>query len=96
MDFGAAIAALNDGQRVTRAGWNGADQWLILVPGSTITVEADRPLGKAAPDLVGQQVQYAPHIDIFTVQRTLVPWLASQTDALAEDWTVIDGAKAAA
>ena len=44
----------------------------------------------AAPDLVGQQVQYAPHVDIFTVQHTLVPWLASQTDALAEDWTVVE------
>ena len=63
MDFGAAIAALNDGQRVTRAGWNGADQWLILVPGSTITVEADRPLGKAAPDLVGGQAGEGGQVD---------------------------------
>ena len=90
MDFGAALTALTNGKRVTRVGWNGAGQWLILVPGSTITVEADRPLGIAAPDLVGQQVQYAPHVDIYTVQGSLVPWLASQTDALAEDWTVVE------
>jgi hypothetical protein len=90
VDFGAAIAALTNGKRVTRSGWNGAGQWLILVPGSTITVEADRPLGKAAPDLIGRQVAYAPHVDIYTVQGALVPWLASQTDALAEDWTVVE------
>jgi hypothetical protein len=89
VDFGHALTALRNGERVTRAGWNAPGQWLILVPGSTITVAADRPLGIAAPDLIGQQVQYAPHIDIFTVQRTLVPWFASQTDALAEDWAVV-------
>lgn len=30
MDFGQALAALQFGQRVTRAGWNGADQYLEL------------------------------------------------------------------
>jgi Protein of unknown function (DUF2829) len=90
MNFGEALEALKGGGRVTRAGWNGAGQWLILVPGSTITVAADRPLGKAAPRLIGQQVQYAPHIDIHTVQGALVPWLASQADMLAEDWKAAD------
>lgn len=27
-----------------------------------------------------------PYIYIYTVQGDLVPWLASQTDILAEDW----------
>ena len=89
-DFGYALAALRSGERVTRTSWNGPGQWLVLVPGSTITVAAGRPLGDAVPELVGEQVQYAPHIDIFTVQRTLVPWIASQTDMLAEDWAVVD------
>ncbi len=31
-----------------------------------------------------------PYIYIFTVQGDLVPWLASQTDMLAEDW-IIEG-----
>ncbi len=30
-----------------------------------------------------------PYIYIQTVQRDLVPWLASQTDQLAEDWRLI-------
>ncbi len=29
-----------------------------------------------------------PYIYITTVQRNLVPWLASQTDLLAEDWEI--------
>jgi Protein of unknown function (DUF2829) len=90
MDFGEALTALKTGQRVTRTGWNGTGMWLVLVPGSTITVEAGRPLGNAAPELVGQQVAYAPHIDMKTAQGTVVPWLASQTDVLANDWAVVE------
>ena len=30
-----------------------------------------------------------PYVAIHTVQHTLVPWLASQTDMLAEDWMVV-------
>ena len=89
MDFGFALGALKDGQRVTRTGWNGVGMWLVLVPGSTITVEAGRPLGDAAPELVGQTVEYLPHIDMKTAQGPVVPWLASQTDLLAEDWEVV-------
>jgi hypothetical protein len=29
-----------------------------------------------------------PYIYIHTVQKDLVPWLASQTDLLAEDWVI--------
>ncbi len=29
-DFGEALVALKQGHRLTRAGWNGADQWLEL------------------------------------------------------------------
>ena len=30
-----------------------------------------------------------PYIYIHTVQSDLVPWLASQTDILAEDWEIV-------
>lgn len=30
-----------------------------------------------------------PYIYIFTADRNLVPWLASQTDILANDWEVV-------
>ena len=31
-----------------------------------------------------------PYLYIKTVQGDLVPWLASQTDMLAEDWLVVE------
>ena len=33
------------------------------------------------------------YLYITTVQGDKVPWLASQTDLLADDWVVVDGAE---
>lgn len=32
-----------------------------------------------------------PYVYMYTAQGDLVPWLASQTDVLAEDWAEVDG-----
>lgn len=87
MNFSDALIHIKSGSRMKREGWNGANMWVYLVPGSTFTVAADRPIGKAAPELVGQTVAYRGHIDMKTVDGSHVPWVASQTDLLAEDWT---------
>ncbi|MGW0485830.1 DUF2829 domain-containing protein [Nonomuraea sp. NPDC003214] len=89
MTFGEALAHLKAGHRVTRAGWNGRGMWIFLVPGSTITVAADRPLGQAAPHLVGREIEYRPHIDMFTADGQIVPWVATQSDLLADDWILL-------
>lgn len=81
-----AVRELLDGRRVARAGWNGKGMYLFLVPGSTFVVEADRPMGKACPELVGQSVDYHAHVDMKTAQGYVVPWLCSQADLLATDW----------
>jgi hypothetical protein len=89
MDFADALKALRDGKRVSRYDWANTPQgWLILVPGSEITVEAERPLGKAVPDLVGNAVTYTPHIDMYSYHGELGPWTPTQADLLANDWNV--------
>ena len=40
--------------------------------------------------LVGGAGKYLPYISMYTAQGTVVPWLASQTDILSEDWEVIE------
>lgn len=42
-------------------------------------------LGLQTPDSLSKMT--LPYIYITTVQGDRVPWLASQTDMLAEDWT---------
>jgi hypothetical protein len=86
MNFGDALAALKQGACVARHGWNGKGMFLFLVPGSTFAVNR-HPLLGIYPE--GTVVNYHPHIDMKTAQDTVVPWLASQTDVLAEDWTIV-------
>ncbi|AOR77213.1 DUF2829 domain-containing protein [Novosphingobium resinovorum] len=87
MDFGAAIMALKAGRRVAREGWNGKGMFLFLVPGSQFQVNR-APLLGIYPE--GTTISYQPHIDMKTAQDTVVPWLASQSDVLAEDWELVD------
>jgi hypothetical protein len=87
MNFGDALAALKHGRRVAREGWNGKGMFLFLVPGSTFKVSRPPLLGIYAE---GTEINYHAHIDMKTAQDTVVPWLASQTDVLAEDWTIVD------
>lgn len=78
MDFGSALYALKAGQRVMRAGWNGKGMWLSLqVPDE----HSKMTLPYIYIEYPGGHPAY-PH-------GSRVPWLASQTDMLAEDWEVV-------
>jgi hypothetical protein len=89
MNFGEAIAALKEGIAVARKGWNGKGMYLYMVdagryPPSTLVgslIADTQPDGK---------VPYMPYIAMKTVSDDVVPWLASQTDVLAEDWVLVD------
>lgn len=47
----------------------------------------DMYLSLQVPD--GKSKMTLPYIYMCTVQKDLVPWLASQTDILAEDWQTV-------
>jgi len=85
-NFGKAIEALKQGNKVARTGWNGKNMFLFLVPGSTFKVNR-APLLGIYPE--GTEINYCPHIDMKTADDKVVPWLASQTDVLAEDWEIV-------
>ena len=87
--FGKALDVLRDGDAVTRTTWNAPGQFVILVPGSEIEIAADRPLGRACPERVGEYVQYRDHIDIFTANGEVVTWQPTISDVLAEDWDYV-------
>ena len=86
LTFGEALVALKAGKKVFRAGWNGKGMFLFLVPGSTFKVSR-APLLGIYPE--GTEINYCPHIDMKTADEKVVPWLAFQTDVLAEDWNIL-------
>lgn len=76
--FGDALFALREGRRVARGGWNGNGMWL----------ELQRPDAHSKMTLPYIFIEYpAGHPAYPSGSR--VPWLASQTDLLAEDWFVV-------
>lgn len=84
MDFGVALKCLIAGFRITREGWNGKGMWLYHVPANSYPAQTD-----AAKAHFGAMVPYRAYIAMKTVDNEVVPWLASQSDVLAEDWIVL-------
>ena len=80
MNFGNALEELKNGNKVARSGWNGKGIFIKLqVP-------------------AGSSLMTSPYIYIDTTglqtdnenaPKSLVPWLASQTDMLSEDWNIV-------
>ncbi len=86
LTFSEALDLLKAGQKVAREGWNGKGMFVFLVPGSVFKVNR-APLLGIYPE--GTEIRYHAHIDMKTADGQVVPWLASQTDVLAEDWLAV-------
>lgn len=86
MNFGQALEALKVDKRVARAGWNGKGMWLRLVHPEDV---------RTCSDFWGEEVNadppcLLPWIGMKTADYRFVPWVASQTDMLAEDWEIVE------
>jgi hypothetical protein len=79
VNFGQALESLKDGERVARSGWNGKGMWLHLVQENAAGLR----------DLRDQQFKTRAYIEMKDATDMYVPWLASQTDMLAEDWEIV-------
>ncbi len=82
MDFGDAIKALKEGNKLSRSGWNGKEQYIELAerisymnPHGAIINEGHADIGNKAIAFVG-------------TRGIQLGWLASQADMLAEDWYI--------
>lgn len=80
MSLGLAIEAMKKGKRVARKGWNGKGIFCEL---QTPDVNSKMSSPYIYINTTGLQTdnQDAP--------KSLVPWLPSQTDMLADDWQII-------
>lgn len=82
LTFGLAIEAVKLGKKVARSGWNGKGMWLSYCD----------PYFNSQFTLIEKDIEgtFAPYIGMKTVDNKYVPWLASQTDVLAEDWLILE------
>ena len=86
--FDAALIALKTGLRVQRKGWNGKGMWLVLAY-QTDNQKKDAAI-KFNKEYDDVDIYLSNFIAMKTADNRLVPWLASQTDLLAEDWVIYE------
>lgn len=93
MDFGTALTALKQGNKVTRAGWNGKGMYVVHQKGYPDGIPINGNTAEATGIKAGTVCRFRPYLMMLTVDRDFVPWVASQTDLLAEDWAVVADAE---
>jgi hypothetical protein len=75
--FGQALEAVKSGKKIARHGWNGKGLW----------IEIQRPDVNSKMTLPYLFLNYPS--DSQNTPGARVPWLASQTDILADDWVIV-------
>ena len=82
MPFSHALEAVKQGKKIARNGWNGKNMWVRFMPRTELPLNV--PL--THPLLV---IEY-PEGHPACLDGSCIPWLASQTDMLSEDWFIVE------
>lgn len=77
MNFSSILDEIKAGKRAARSGWNGKGMWIALCPGVEL------------PEAIADAVRFRPYLMIRCMDGSFVPWVASQTDILADDWLTV-------
>lgn len=90
MDFSDALrAAIKAGARISRTGWNGAGMFVVYQAGYPDGIAINANTAQATGLDEGTVCRFRPYLMMFTAQGDFVPWVISQTDALADDWETV-------
>lgn len=84
MNFGQAIEEIKNGKLVQRNGWNGKGMYLFLIDVHCSSNYWTFTDGK------NDNHELLPFIAMKTADDKVVPWLASQSDMLSNDWNIFE------
>lgn len=88
--FSGALNELNAGKKVQRKGWNGHGMYVVLQKAYPSGIPINENTATAIGEVVGTSKRFLPYLMLQTVDGAFVPWVASQTDLLANDWLVYE------
>ena len=83
INFSDALTLLKYGNKLSRIGWNGTNQFVYYVPADTYPTKTE-----IAKEAFGETVDYRAYLALKTVQGDVAVWVPSISDLLAEDWVV--------
>jgi len=85
-NFSEILERLKNGSKVCRTGWNGKGMWITYQRGYPEGVAINQNTARATGMPEGTMCRFLPYLMMRTAQGDFVPWVASQTDILADDW----------
>lgn len=90
--FDKALRGLKRGDKMARLGWNGKGMYVVMQPGYPDGIPINKNTAQATEIPEGTVMVFRPYLMMYTAQGDFVPWVASQTDLLAEDWQWVSDA----
>lgn len=103
MNFGQAIEAAKSGKLVARQGWNGKGMFIFMRPACELDTETVVNKVQSLPDSFKKwvadhhgdaptdKIKFGRYLCMKAADGSVVNgWLASQTDMLSEDWTILE------
>lgn len=96
MDFGVALAALKNGHKVARHGWNGKGQFVVMMPALYLPPHSSTEPGPKCNDRTAKHIgvdtplDSQPYFALYNAQGKWQPgWVPSTGDLMAEDWEAL-------
>lgn len=95
-DFSTALLFLKQEKKVARSGWNGKNQFVVMMPALFLppfnTQDTNRKVNDRTAKHIGEDtpLDSQPYLALFNAQGKWQPgWVPSQGDLFAEDWIVL-------
>lgn len=90
IDFSEALLAAKEGKKIARGGWNGANQWVVMMP--ALYLDAGIVNGRTRK-YIGENMPLdsQPYFVLKNAQNKWQPgWTPSQGDLFATDWYIVE------
>ncbi|WP_336214374.1 DUF2829 domain-containing protein [Nonomuraea sp. LPB2021202275-12-8] len=88
MDFSEALRHCKAGKKISRTGWNGQGMFVVLQQGYPDGIPINSNTALATGIAEGTVRRFRPYLMLHAADGSFVPWLASMSDLLEDDWTV--------
>lgn len=89
MTFSTALDEVKGGNKIARKGWNGKGMFVVYQKGYPQGIAINKNTAEATGIPEGTVKSFRPYLMMYTAQGDFVPWVASQTDLLADDWEIV-------
>lgn len=88
MLFGQVLELCKKGVKITRKGWNGKNMFVVYQKAYPQGIPLNENTAQTLGLHLGTVVKFRPYLMMYTSHGECVPWVASQSDILAEDWDI--------